>query len=66
MMNTFNSIVRPLLTILGFSTFLGIGVWGLVVGKLTFSDFFTSYGPIVTMMIGYWFGERKNATDAAS
>jgi hypothetical protein len=59
----FNSLVRPILTIVGFSTFLGIGVWGLVTKLLTFAEFFTSYGPIVTMMVGYWFGERKGASE---
>lgn len=38
---------------------MGVGIWGLYISKLAFSDFFNIYGPITSMMVGYWFAKRE-------
>lgn len=56
-LNTLDKIklyLPAILTLTGFIAFMGIGMWGLIIGKLGFTDFFAQYGPIVGGMIGWW------------
>lgn len=53
-----NAVTRPLVTIF----LVGMLAWGFIQGKLTGEQVV----PIVTMVIGFWFGQRNGEQVAAS
>jgi len=58
-----SSIIRPLLTLWITLLFTVTLTVGLILKKLSFSDYITTMGPIMSMLIGFWFGERSALKD---
>ena len=53
---------------LGFMAILTLGtlavvqaasLWGLVSKQLAFDAYMTTWAPMLTLMIGYWFGQQR-------
>jgi hypothetical protein len=54
-----NKLARPYLTAMVATAFNTICGWGVVTGKLPFKDYIMAIGPINSMIVGFWFGERS-------
>lgn len=53
---------------LGFMAVLTLGtlavvqiasLWGLVAERLAFEAYMTTWAPILTLMVGFWFGQQR-------
>lgn len=53
-----NKAARPYLTLLFATAFMGVCVASWVIGELPIESFMTAIGPIVSTLVGFWFGER--------
>lgn len=49
-------LVRPTMTWIGFAALTGVVIWLVVVKNKEPADWYIS---LVTLMVGYWFGQRK-------
>lgn len=54
-------MMRPLLTFFVTMFFNGTVTWLVLIGKLTPQEYIAAVGPINTMILGFWFGERASA-----
>lgn len=59
-MEKITSSVRPVLTYLFAVLYIVVSTWGVIVGKIEFSMYFAQVGTMVSMMVSFWFGERKS------
>lgn len=51
--------VRPILTYFFAVVYMSVSTYGVFVGKIDFTIYFSQIGTLVGMMIAFWFGERS-------
>ena len=51
--------VRPILTYFFAVVYMSVSTYGVLVGKIDFTIYFSQIGTLVGMMIAFWFGERS-------
>lgn len=61
-MDELTKAIRPLLTLIGFLTLLSVLGYGLARELLSMDRVLDILVPIVTMMLGYWYGSRNLGT----
>ena len=49
--------VRPMLTYFFAVVYMSVSTYGVFVGKIDFTIYFSQIGTLVGMMIAFWFGE---------
>lgn len=66
MLEKITSSVRPILTYLFAVVYIVVSTWGVIVGKIEFSMYFAQVGTMVSMMVSFWFGERKSLKEQSN
>ena len=59
MLRLISESVRPVLTYFGFLVYIITLTLGVFMGHLSWSIYVAQVGGLVSIMIGFWFGERS-------
>lgn len=59
LLNALSGSVRPILTYFFAVVYMSVSTYGVFVGKIDFTIYFSQIGTLVGMMIAFWFGEKS-------
>lgn len=61
-----NKVARPYLTLLFATAFMAVCVIAWATDELPIESFMAAIGPIVSTLVGFWFGERAALKNPAA